>query len=209
MDGSGGEQPQIYYSFYQLPDEGLPIFRNEVTYAVRTRLTSSAVLPAIKNAVYGASGDQPVYNIRTMRDLVSGSMVRQRFPMILLVAFAILALLLASVGIYGVVSYSTAQRVPEIGIRMALGAAKWDVLQMLIGQGLRLAAIGIIIGTFAAAVLTKALSSFSRLLFGVRTTDPLTFIAVSLCLISAALLACYIPARRAAQLDPMTALRHD
>ncbi len=209
MDGSGGEQPQIYYSFYQLPDEGLPIFRNEVTFAVRTQLDSAVMLPAIKNAVYGASGDQPVYNIRTMRDLVSGSMARQRFPMILLVAFAALALLLASLGIYGVISYSTAQRVPEIGIRMALGAAKWDVLQMLIGQGLRLAAIGIVIGAFAAAVLTKTLSSFSHLLYGVRATDPLTFIAVSLCLIIAALLACYIPARRAAKLDPMTALRHN
>jgi len=209
IDGSGGEQPQIYYSFYQLPDEALPIFRNEVTFALRTPLSSAAVLPAIKNAVYGASGDQPVYNIRTMRDLVSGSMARQRFPMILLVAFAILALLLATVGIYGVISYSTARRVPEIGIRMALGAAKWDILQMLVRQGLRLAVTGVAIGAVAAAVLTRVLSSFSHLLYGVHADDPLTFAAVSLCLILAALLACYIPARRAARLDPMTALRHD
>jgi predicted permease len=209
IDGSGGEKPQIYYSFYQLPDEGLPIFRNEVTFVVRTPLNPAAVMPAIKNAVYGASGDQPVYNIRTMRDLVSGSMARQRFPMILLVAFAALALLLATVGIYGVISYSTAQRVPEIGIRMALGATKRDVLQMLITQGLRLALIGVAIGVVAASILTRVLSSFSRLLYGVRASDPLTFMAVSLCLIIAALLACYIPARRAAQLDPMIALRHE
>ncbi len=209
VDGSGGQKPQIYYSFYQLPDEGLPIFRNAVTFTVRTPLHPAAVLPAIKSAVYGASGDQPVYNVRTMRELLAGSMARQRFPMILLVAFAALALLLATVGIYGVISYSTAQRIPEIGIRMALGAAKWDVLRMLVGQGLRLALIGIAIGAFAAVTLTRALSSFSRLLYGVRATDPLTFVAVSLCLIVAALLACYFPARRAAQVDPMTALRHE
>ncbi len=170
IDGSGGEKPQIYYSFYQLPDEALPIFRNAVTFAVRTPLDAAAVMPAIKNAVYGASGDQPVYNIRTMRDLVSGSMARQRFPMILLVAFAVLALLLATVGIYGVISYSTAQRVPEIGIRMALGAAKRDVLQMLLGQGLRLALAGVAIGAVAASILTRVLSSFSHLLYGVRAT---------------------------------------
>jgi predicted permease len=209
LDSSGGEQPQIYYSFYQLPDEGLPIFRNEVTFAIRTPLSSAAILPAIKKAVYGATGDQPVYNIRTMRDLVSGSMARQRFPMILLVAFAALALLLATVGIYGVISYSTAQRVPEIGIRIALGAAKWDVLKMVVWQGLRLALGGVVIGGIVALVLTRMLSSFSHLLYGVRATDPLTFVAVSLCLILAALFACYIPARRAAQLDPMTALRHE
>ncbi len=209
IDGSRGEKPQIYYSFYQLPDEALPVFRNEITFAVRTPLNPAVVLPAIKNAVYGASGNQPVYNIRTMRELVSASMARQRFPMILLVAFAVLALVLATVGIYGVISYSTAQRVPEIGVRMALGAEKWDVLRMLIGQGLRLALAGIVIGAVAAFILTRVLSSFSRLLYGVRATDPLTFLAVSICLIVAALLACYIPARRAAQLDPMTALRHE
>ncbi len=209
IDGSGGEKPQIYYSFYQLPDEGLPLFRDAVTFAVRTRLNTAAVLPAIRSAVYGASGKQPIYNVRSMRDLVSGSMARQRFPMILLVAFAVLALLLATIGIYGVISYSTAQRVPEIGIRIALGAAKWDILQMLMRQGLQLALAGVAIGAVAASILTRVLSSFSNLLYGVRATDPLTFVAVSLCLVAAALFACYIPARRATQLDPMTALRHD
>ncbi len=209
IDGAEGEKPQIYYSFYELPDETLPIFRNEITFAVRTPLNPAVMMPVIKNAVYGASSDQPVYDIRTMREIVSGSMARQRFPMILLVAFAVLALLLATVGIYGVISYSTAQRVPEIGIRMALGATRRHVLRMLLGQGLRLAAIGVGMGAAAAAMLTRALSSFSHLLYGVRATDPLTFLVVSLCLIMAALLACYLPARRAAQLDPMAALRQD
>jgi predicted permease len=209
LDGSAGEQPQIYYSFYQLPDEVVPVFREEVALAVRTRVELAAVMPAIKNAVYEAGSDQPVYNIRTMNDLVSGSMARQRFPMILLGTFAVLALVLATVGIYGVISYSTARRVPEIGIRMALGAAKWDVLRMLVGQGLRLALAGVAIGAVAALMLTRVLASFSRLLYGVGAGDPWTFVSVSLFLIIAAVLACYIPARRAARVDPMIALRHE
>jgi ABC-type antimicrobial peptide transport system permease subunit len=144
-----------------------------------------------------------------MQELVSGSIGRQRFPMLLLAAFASLALLLASVGTYGAISYSTSRRVREIGIRMALGAAQGDVLRMVVGQGLRLALGGIAIGLAAALVLTRVLLSFSRLLYGVQPWDPLTLVAVSLVLIGAALPACYIPARRAARLDSMTALRHE
>ncbi len=210
MDGSGGgETPQIYFSIYQLPDDAVPAFRQEINFVVRTRLSPATITPSVENAVQAVGTAEPVYNIRTMRDLVSASLSRQRFPMILLVAFAVLALLLASVGIYGLISYSTAQRVPEIGIRMALGAEKRDLLKMLIGQGVRLALVGIAIGAAAAAILTRVLSSFSHLLYRVRTADPLTFVAVSLCLAVAALLACYVPARRAARLDPMAALRHE
>ncbi|HEX3684824.1 MAG TPA: ABC transporter permease [Bryobacteraceae bacterium] len=209
IDGSRGEKPQIYYSFYQMPDEGLPMFRNAITFAARTRLRSGELMPEVKKAVHGMSSDLPIYNIRTMRDLVAGSMSHQRFPMILLVVFAMLALLLATIGIYGVLSYFTSQRIPEIGVRMALGAAKWDVLQMLVGHGLKLGLAGVATGAAAAFLLTRVLSSFSRLLFGVQKTDPLTFAAVAGCLILAVLLACYIPARRAAQLDPMIALRHE
>src|SRR5579872_6160357 len=136
-------------------------------------------------------------------------MSSQLFPMILLGTFAGLALLLAFVGIYGVISYLTTERVHEIGIRMALGAEKWDVLRMILGQGLRLAMPGIAIGTGAALILGQLLSSFSHLLYGVRPRDPLTLIGVSLILLSAALLACYIPARRAAGVDPMVALHHE
>lgn len=209
MDGSRGDKPQIYYSFYQLPDEGLPVFRGEVTFALRTPLNVAAILPAMKEAVRGMSGDQPIFNIRTMTELVSGSMAHQRFATILLVAFALVALLLAAVGIYGVISYSTAQRVPEIGIRMALGAERRDVLGMLMGEGLRLAFAGIAIGLGMSFIFTRTLTSFSRLLYGVSATDPLTLVAVSLGLTIAALLACFIPARRAAGLDPATALRND
>jgi predicted permease len=209
LDGSLGEKPQIYYSFYQLPDEVVPVFRGDVTLAVRTPFDAATVMDAIRNAVYEAGTDQPVYNIRTMRELVSGSMGRQRFPMLLLVAFAVLALLLACVGIYGVISYSVSERVREIGIRMALGAEKRDVLRMVVGQGLRLAVAGVAIGAVATLILAPMLSSFSHLLYGVRAADPLTFIVVALGLLGAALLACYIPARRAARLDPMIALRQE
>jgi predicted permease len=209
LDGSSGEKPQIYYSFYQLPDAALPVFRQELAFVARTAATSAAVMPAIKNAVSESGGDQPIYNVRTMRQLVSESVDGQRFPMILLSAFAVLALLLGSVGIYGVMSYSMTRRVREIGIRMALGAVRRDVLRMVLRQGLRLALAGVGIGAVAALILTKLLGSFSHLLYGVRAADPLTFITVSLVLIGTTLLACYVPARRAAAVDPMIALRHE
>ncbi len=208
LDGSLAEKPQIYYAFYQLPDEAVPVFRGVVTLAMRTSLDAATVMPAIRNAVYEAGSDQPVYNIRTMQELVLGSMGRQRFPMLLLVAFAALALLLSCVGIYGVISYSVTERVREIGIRMALGAEKRDVSRMIVGQGLRLAVAGVAIGAVAALILAPFLSSFAHLLYGVRAADPLTFITVALGLLAAAFLACYIPARRAARLDPMVVLRH-
>jgi predicted permease len=209
LDGSVREKPQIYYPFYQLPDEAAPWFRGEVSLVVRSGLDASIIMPAIKNAVDQAGSDQPVYNIRTMQALVSESMAGRRFPMALLSAFALLALLLASVGIYGVISYSMARRVREIGIRMALGAERRDVLRMVLGQGLGMALAGVGIGVPGAWMLTRVLASFSHLLYGVRPADPLTFVVVLLVLLSTALLACAIPARRAARLDPMAALRHE
>jgi putative ABC transport system permease protein len=129
--------------------------------------------------------------------------------MILLGAFAGLALLLASVGIYGVISYSVTQRTHEIGIRMTLGAEKRTVFRMVIVQGLRLALAGLAIGVIASLILTRVLSSFSHLLYGVGAGDPLTFLAVSLVLLVVVVSACYIPARRAMRVDPMTALRYE
>jgi predicted permease len=209
LDGSMGEKPQIYFSFYQLPDEALPVFRSVITLAVRTHLDAAGFRPALRTALQKAGGDQPAYNVRTMQELVSGSMGRQRFPMLLLVSFAILALLLAFIGIYGVISYSTIRRVNEIGIRMALGAVKWDVLRMVVGQGLRLAFAGVLFGIVAAFLLTRAFSQFSHLLYGVRASDPTILIAVSVMLMGAAGLACYIPAQRAANLEPTAALRQE
>jgi putative ABC transport system permease protein len=108
LDGSVGEKPQIYFSIYQLPDDAMPVFRNEITVVVRARGSTASAMPALRNAVHEAGGDQPIYNVVTMPELVSRSMGRQRFPTLLLVAFAVLALVLAFVGIFGVISYSTA-----------------------------------------------------------------------------------------------------
>jgi len=202
-------QNQIYFSFYQLPDDWVPIFRGILSMVIRTPLALATVMPEIKSAVYGAGSGQPVYDVQTMEEILSRSMMSQRFPTILLGAFGVLALLLASIGIYGVVSYLMTQRVHEIGIRLALGAERRDVLSLVLGQGLRMAVAGIAIGIAAALVLARLLSSFSQLLFGVRSNDPLTLAVVSLVLIGAALLACYIPARRTARVDPMVALRSD
>jgi predicted permease len=202
-------QSEIYISFYQLPDQWIPVFRRSMTVALRTRLATAAVMPAIRTAAYGLRNNQPVYHIQTMQEVVSESMASQRLAMLLLGAFAVLALVLASVGVYGVISYSVAHRVHEIGIRMALGAEKQDVLRMVIGQGLRLAIAGLAIGTAAAIVLTRLLSSYSHLLYGVGADDPMTFVSVALLLIAVAVLACYIPARRAMRVDPLVALRHE
>lgn len=203
------EKPQIYASFYQLLDAWVPVFRKDLTIAVRTSLDSSAVMPSIKNAVYGAGSGQPVYNVRTMQELVAGSMASQRLAMVLLSALAVLALVLAVVGIYGTISYLMTKRVHEIGIRMALGAERRDVLRLVLGQGARLAVSGIAIGVMATLVLAPLLPSFARLLYGVRPYDPLTLVVVGLVLAGATLLACYLPARRAAGLDPIVALRNE
>jgi len=208
-DSSTYIQNLAYFPLYQDPDQWVPLNYPNTTIVVRTPLDVAAVMPAIKNAVYGAGTDQPVYNVETVQQIVSESMSPQRFPMILLGTFAGLALLLASIGIYGVVSYSVSQRVHEIGIRMALGAEKRDVFRMVVGQGLGLALAGLAIGVVATLILTRLLSSFSLLLYGVGASDPLTFSTVSVVLILVAVLACYIPARRAMRVDPMVALRYE
>ena len=202
-------QNQIYISFYQLPDESVPLFRGDITVIVRTPLDTAAMVDAIKPVVYGVDSGQPIYNVRTMQEIVARSMTSERLIMTLLGAFAGLALLLATIGIYGVISYSMSRRAREIGIRMALGAEKKDVLRAVIKQGLRLAVTGVALGAMVAIILTRVLASFSHLLYGVRAEDPLTFLAVALVLIGAAVLASYIPARRAAKVDPIVALRYE
>jgi predicted permease len=208
-DSSTDIQSQAYFPLYQDPDQWVPLNYPNMTIVLRTPLEVASVMPAIKSAVYGAGSDQPIFNVETMQQIVSESMSSQRFPMILLGAFAALALLLASVGIYGVISYSVAQRIHEIGIRMALGAHKRDVFRMVLGHGLTLALAGLAIGVVASLILTRVLSSFLLLLYGVGASDPVTFITVSVMLLLVAVVACYIPTRRAMRVDPMVALRYE
>ena len=200
---------QIYASLYQLPDPYVSVFYRDMAVTVRTKLNAATLIPSIKSAVYGQGNKQPIYAVANMLDLVSDSMSSQRLAMILLGAFAGLALVLACVGIYGVISYSVIQRVREVGVRMALGAQKSDVLRMIIRDGLGMTLLGLTLGAAVAIALARVLSSFSRLLYGVHAADPATFVATSALLITVALLACYIPARRAAKVDPLVALRYE
>jgi ABC-type antimicrobial peptide transport system permease subunit len=180
-----------------------------LTIIVRTPLEISSIMPQIEAAVAGRNGGQPVYEVRSMREMIANSLTPQRFPMILLSTFAGFALLLAGLGTYAVISYSTIQRTAEIGIRMALGAERRTVFQMVLRQGMRLALFGVCIGAVAVLVLARMLSSFSHLLYGVRAGDPLTLVGVSIVLVGATLFACYLPARRAMSTDPIIALRHE
>ena len=200
-------QNQSYVSIYQVQDRWMTTIDTWTWVVVRTPLDASIMLPEIRKAVYGKASDQTVYHAQTMAEIVSQSMSPQRFPLILLGSFASLALLLASIGIYGVISYSVTQRVHEIGIRMALGAEQRSIFHMVIGQGLRLALVGLLIGAAAALILTRLLSSFSHLLYGVGSSDPATLGSVSTVLMGVAILACYLPARRATRVDPISTLR--
>jgi putative ABC transport system permease protein len=190
---------QIY-----LPYEQVRFFEPRALI-VRTEVEPMRLAATVRRTVWEIDKDQPVSDISSMEEVVSESVSRQRFSMLLLGIFAGLALLLAAVGIYGVMSYSVAQRTREIGIRMALGAQRSDVLKMTVGQGVRLVSIGVVTGLAAAFILTRVMSS---LLFGVSATDPTTFITISLVLMSVAVLASYVPALRATKVDPMFALRY-
>jgi putative ABC transport system permease protein len=174
--------------------------------AVRTSQQPSAIAPMVRAQVAALDKGVPVYQVATMDQLLDRSVAPQRFDLFLLGLFAALALILAAIGIYGVLAYSVRQRTHEIGIRMALGAERADVLRMVLGQGVKLALMGVGVGLIGAFALTRFLSS---LLYSVKATDPLTFIAVSLALTGVALLATYIPARRAMEVDPMVALRYE
>ncbi|HYY58666.1 MAG TPA: ABC transporter permease [Pyrinomonadaceae bacterium] len=187
-----------------LPYSQKPYFY--MTLLVRTTSDHNSMAAGMRNAVRAVDQDQSVYNVRSMENILADSIAPRRVSMFLLTIFAAVALILAAIGIYGVMSYSVAQRTREIGIRMALGAQRADVLKLVLRQGMVPALLGILIGLAAAFVLTRLMSS---LLYGVSATDPAIFAATTMLLASVALVACYIPARRATKVDPMVALRHE
>jgi putative ABC transport system permease protein len=189
---------QMYFTYRQLKD----IAANALV--VRTTIEPMSLAGSVRNAIWSVDKDQTVADIDTMDHIVAAAVARQRFSMVLLGVFAALALLLASVGIYGVMSYSVAQRTREIGIRMALGARRADVLQLTVRQGLKLVGAGMILGLGAAFLLTRVMAT---LLYGISATDPMTFIGISVVLLAVAILASYVPALRATKVDPITALR--
>jgi predicted permease len=199
-------QCEMYLSVWQLRDQFWPLLASGTQYAVRTKAEPLSMTNAFRSAMEKIDSTSVVYHVRTMDSIVSGSIATKRFSMFLLSVFAALALLLSAVGIYGVISYLAGQRVHEIGIRMALGAQQRDVLRLVIGEGARMALIGIAAGLVAAVAMTRLMAN---MLYGVTTHDPLTFFGVTIVLAGVALAACYIPARRAVRVDPIVALRYE
>lgn len=190
---------ETYVPYLQAPG-------NSMQLAVRAAANPDALVSAVRAQVRDIDPDQPLYHVSTMEQILSDSLAPRRFNMLLLGTFAAIALTLATVGIYGVMAFSVTQRTHEIGIRMALGAERREVLSLIVRQGLRLTLLGVVLGVAGAWALTRFLSSF---LYGVHPRNPGTFVLVSLALVAVSILASYIPARRATRVDPMVALRYE
>ena len=191
--------PMVYWTPPQLPYD-------EMTILLRTAGEPASLAAAARREILAIDKDQPVSDVRTMESWLTESVSRTRFGTLLLGAFSVIALILAAAGISGVMSYSVTQRQSEIGVRMALGARARDVLRLVVRQGLALVVVGVALGLLGAVALTRVISS---LLYGVSATDPWTFAALALLLTGVSWVACYIPARRAARVDPLVALRSE
>jgi predicted permease len=205
-DATARVRSQLYLPLSQVPDQFMKGMAASSTFVVRTGVDPLAMLPAVRGALLQAGHDQPVYGVRTMEQIVSASIAGRRFSMLLLGIFAGLALLLAAVGIYGVISYTVAQRTREIGIRMVLGAGRAEVLKVVVAQGMLPVLAGLAIGLAASFGLTRLMAG---MLYGVKAGDPVTLIGVALVLAAVALIATLVPARRATRVAPMVALRYE
>jgi predicted permease len=197
-------QAELYIPLFQLPDKFWSLISNGAGFVARTEGPPLDVASGIRQAASRFDASAAIYQFRPLEEVVAGSIARQRMAMILLSILSGLALTLAAIGVYGVIAYLAAQRTREIGVRMALGATRGDVLQLVLGQGMRIALAGIGAGIVAALWLTRLLA---KMIYGVGATDPVTFGGVALLLTAVALLACYVPARRAMRVDPVSALR--
>jgi putative ABC transport system permease protein len=171
-----------------------------------TRCTPASLAPSVREAIASLDRAVPVTEVQTMDDVVAGATAGPRFTLVLLATFAAVALVLAAVGIYGVISYAVSRRTHEIGVRMALGASPTTVVRLIIGQGMRVVGAGVVAGLVGALLATRLMTS---VVYGVRVTDPLTYVGVAALLTGVAMLASYIPARRATQIDPLIAMRSD
>jgi predicted permease len=205
-DDKQGLRAQLYFPYMQLPDEAVHLSSAGTGVLARFEGDSQSAAAAIHSALKGMNSDQVMYGVQTMEEIIADSLAARRVSMIVLGVFAALALGLASMGIYGVISYLVGQRTHEIGIRMALGAKQADILGMVLSEGLRMTLIGVAIGLLAGLGLTRLMAN---LLFGVSATDPLTFAGVGMILTVVAMAACYVPARRAMRVDPIIALRYE
>jgi len=205
-DSSNSIQAQCYLSIEQLPDSMLSAFDRGASGVVRTSYAQTDVVSSLSRAIQTVSGDSVVYDLESMNGIISDSLATKRFVKALLVVFALLAIVLSAIGIYGVISYIVGQRTNEIGIRMALGAERSAVVTMVLRQSGPMTGFGLVIGLLAAAVLGRLMAG---MLFGVSFYDALTFVSVSAILLGVALAACWIPAHRASRVDPMVALRYE
>jgi len=203
-DPPGSIQAQFFYPFMQIPEKVMPLVAKSVAVVLRTEGDPTAIMGQVRETVKEIDPRQVVYNVQTMDDVVATSYAARQLTMILLGVFAGLALLLACVGIYGVISYFVGQRTQEIGIRMALGAQRGDILQLVLGEGTKMALLGAAVGVAASLALTRLMAGQ---LYGVSPHDPFTYVSVALLLMLVAIAACYIPARRAMRVDPMASLR--
>jgi putative ABC transport system permease protein len=199
-------RPHVYRHWTQLRHEVAADYTRAMDLIVKSSVEPESLVAAVRREVQSVDPEQPLGNVRTLEDLVEGTVAPRRFSLLLASVFACVALVLGAVGLYGVLSYTVAQRSREIGIRMALGAQRGDVHRLVISQGMRLALAGVAAGVLASAALTRLMSS---LLYGVSATDPQTFVSIALLLLAVALAACYLPARRATKVDPVIALRNE